>query len=71
MIASLSAANIGAIALLAVLVVGCAIPLGRYIAGVFGDPEPAADGSPGRRPGDRARSDRTCHLPRLPDRPVL
>ena len=53
MIASLSAANLGAIALLAVVVVGCAIPLGRYLAGVFGDVEPAADGTPGRRPGDR------------------
>src|SRR4051812_36268680 len=27
--------------------------MGRYLAGVFGDVEPDADGTPGIRPGDR------------------
>jgi K+-transporting ATPase ATPase A chain len=52
-IAFLSAANVAALVALGAIVSLLATPLGRYLAGVFGDVEPNADGTAGRRPGDR------------------
>jgi K+-transporting ATPase ATPase A chain len=45
MLASLSSSNLAALAAVAIVVIALAVPLGRYLAGVFGDDE--------HRPGDR------------------